>query len=373
VSNKKLLFVVNIPEFFLSHRLSLALLAKEKGYQVHVATAYSDSFEKIESYGFHCHRISLKRGSLNVFYELAALISIYRVLRFVKPDVTHLLTAKCNIYGGLALKLLKAPRIIHAITGLGYIFVESNNILRIFLKKIIIFLFRSSIKRSSIVIFQNKENLDLFIKQKIINNHQARLIYGSGVNTDIFYYSEDKIIDNPIVLFPSRLIKEKGVITFVEAAKILKDKKNLRMIVAGSLDYENPSSIQKEQIDEWVKLGIIEWSGYVKDMPNLLSQSSVVCLPSYYPEGVPKALIEAASCGRAIITSDMPGCNEIVENYKNGLLIPIRSPEKLADAIIKLIDDINLRIEYGKNGRNLVIEKFSSEIVDNATLKTYSS
>ena len=372
MTNKKLLFIVNIPEFFISHRLSLALLAQEKGYQVHVATSYSDSFSKIESYGFQCHRINLKRGSINLFYELLAFISIYRVLKIINPDVVHLLTAKCNIYGGFALKLIKVPKIIHAITGLGYIFVESNSILRYFLKKIIIFLFRFSIKPSSIVIFQNKENLDLFSKQRIITRNQARLIYGSGVNTELFFHSNEIKNDNPIVLFPSRLLKEKGVETFVKAAIILKHKIKLRMIIAGGLDNENPSAISKQQIEEWVNLGMIEWYGHVVNMPDLLSKSSIVCLPTYYPEGIPKALIEAASCGRAIITTDMPGCNEIVENNINGVLIPIRSPERLADEIVKLIENFDLRKKYGDNGRKLVIDRFSSKIVDNATIKICS-
>ena len=372
MTDKKLLFIVNIPEFFISHRLSLALLAKKKGYQVHVATSNSESYKKIENYGFHCHKIFLKRGSLNIFYEFLTFISIYRVLKNLRPDVIHLLTAKCNIYGGLASKIINVPKIIHAITGLGYIFIDSNNNLKNILKNIVIFLFKVSIKSDSLVIFQNKYNLDLFIEKGIIKDVQGKLIHGSGVNTEVFFHSNEIKNDNPIVLFPSRLLKEKGVETFVKAAIILQNKIKLRMIIAGDLDNENPSAISRHQIEEWVSLGMIEWYGHVVNMPDLLSKSSIVCLPTYYPEGIPKALIEAASCGRAIITTDMPGCNEIVENNINGVLIPIKSPERLADEIVKLIENFDLRKKYGNNGRKRVIDRFSSKIVDNATIKIYS-
>jgi len=369
---KKLLFIVNIPDFFISHRLSLALLAQKKGYEVHVATTINKNFQKIRNHGFQCHEIYLKRGSLNIFNDLRTLISIYKVLKKLKPDVLHLLTAKCNIYGGLASRIIFIPRVVHAVTGLGYIFVESKHIYKYILKKIVLFLYKISIKTKSVVIFQNNDNLELFVNNLIIHREQTRLIYGSGVDTDVYFFSEDLIIDDPIILFPSRLLKEKGIMTFIDASRILKGNKNFRMVVAGDLDYENPSSITKEQIDNWVEQGLIEWNGYVKDMPNLLSLSSVICLPTYYPEGVPKVLIEAASCGRAIISTDMPGCNEIVVHHHNGMLIPIKSAVDLASSIIKLVDDIQLRKNYGVNGRKLVLKKFSSKIVDNATLEVYS-
>jgi len=372
MTRKKLLFIVNPPEFFISHRLSLALLAQLKGYEIHVATSYSQNFQKINEHGFKCHKIYLKRGSLNPFNDLKTFISIYKVLKDLKPDVVHMLTAKCNIYGGLASRLISIPRVVHAITGLGYIFVDTNNIYKNILRKIVLFLYKISIKSKSIIIFQNKENLELFVGKGIIDRGQSRLIFGSGVNTDTYFYTEELMTDNPIVLFPSRLLKEKGLETFVEAAKILKARVKVRMYVAGELDFENPSSISKYQIDSWVEHGLVEWGGHIEDMPKLLSQSSIICLPTYYPEGIPKVLIEAASSGRAIITTDMPGCNEIVQNNDNGILISIKSSDQLARAIIKLIDDVPLRIKFGKNGRKLVLDKFSSEIVDKATLQIYT-
>lgn len=373
MSKRKLLFIVNVPEFFISHRLSLALLAKKRGYEVHVATSYNESFEKIKSYGFKCHKIHLKRGSLNVFYDFLTFFSILIVMKKHNPDVLHMLTSKCNIYGGFAARIFRTPKVIHAITGLGYIFVDSKkNSFKNILKKIVIFLYKISINSSSKVIFQNKENLELFLNKKIIHTNQAALIFGSGVNTKTYSYIEEKISNNPIVLFPSRLLIEKGVKTFIEASKIIKGKRKVRMLLAGDVDFENPSSISKAELDNFVNLGFIEWNGYVEDMPKLLSQSSVVCLPSYYPEGVPKSLIEAASCGRPIITTNMPGCNAIVKNNYNGKLIPVQSPKHLANEIINLIDSFELRKVYGENGRKLVFEKFSSEIVDNATLKLYA-
>lgn len=372
MKNEKLLFIVNNPAFFLSHRLSLALLAKEKGYEIHVATTYSENFEKIQNYGFKTHKIFLKRGSTNVFYDFMTFCNIFKLIKSQKPDILHLLTAKCNIYGGIASRFISIPKVIHAITGLGHIFVDRDqNIYKKILKKLVINLYRISIKSTSMVIFQNKENLDFFLKKRIISENQANLILGSGVETDTFVFKLEDFSDNPIVLFPSRLLIEKGVLTFIEASKLIKNKRNVRMLIAGDIDYENPSSISKDQLKSAVDLGLIEWNGHVEDMPSLLAKSSIICLPSYYPEGIPKSLIEAASCGRPIITTDMPGCNEIVRNNYNGKLIPVDSPESLANEIINLIDSKELRQKYGANGRKLVLEKFSSDIINNATIELY--
>lgn len=368
MKKKKLLYVVNIPEFFLSHRLSLALLARENNYEVHVATTYSENFEKIKKYGFECHKIFLKRGSMNFIYDVLTFFSILKVLFKLKPNITHLLTAKCNIYGGLAAKFVSVPKVVHAITGLGHIFTDNKSKI---LKKLVLFLYKISINSSSSIIFQNRDNMNYFVNEKIVSSNQTRLIFGSGVDTNIFKFSKEKISDNPIVLFPSRLIIEKGLLTFIEASKILKDKRRVRMLIAGDLDRENPSSISKDQLMRAVNLGFVEWNGHIEDMPSLLSDSSIICLPSYYPEGVPKSLIEAASCGRPIITTDTPGCNEIVRDNYNGKLIPIDSPEGLANEITNLIDSKSLRQKYGANGRKLVLEKFSSEIVNNATIQLY--
>ena len=372
MTNKKLLFIVNIPDFFISHRLSLALLAKKKGFQVHVASIDNENFHKLITHGFICHKIHMNRGSLNLFHDLRTFISILRLLYKLRPDILHLLTSKSIIYGGLASRVIKIPKVFHAVTGLGSVFVDTNNLFKKILKKIVIYLYKFSINLNSITIFQNNENLELFVKKRIINRSQARLIYGSGVNTDAFFFSEESINNNPIVLFSSRLLVEKGLETFVNAAKILKEKVTVRMVVVGNVDNDNPSSITRSQISKWVELGLIEWKGYIENMPKLLSESSIVCLPSYYPEGIPKALIEAASSGRPIVTTDMPGCNEIVKNNQNGILIPIKSPVHLANAIIKLLDDAQLRSKYGKNGRKLVLEKFSSEIIDQAVIDLYS-
>ncbi len=369
--SKKLLFIVNIPDFFISHRLSLALMAQKKGFQVHVATTDNENFHKLKTYGFISHKIYLNRGSLNVFHDLRTFISILRLLYKLRPDILHLLTSKSIIYGGLASRVIKIPKVVNAITGLGSVFVDTTSVFKNILKKIVLYLYKISINLNSITIFQNNDNLELFIKKRIINISQARLIYGSGVNTDVFFFSEESINNNPIVLFSSRLLKEKGLETFVDAAKIVKEKVNVRMVVVGEIDNDNPSSITSRQISKWVELGLIEWKGYIENMPKLLSESSIVCLPSYYPEGIPKALIEAASSGRPIVTTHMPGCNVIVKNNHNGILIPIKSPGYLADAILKLLDDPKLRSKYGKNGRRLVIENFSSDIIDKATIALY--
>ena len=374
MNKKKILYIVNIPEFFLSHRLALAILAKDNGYEVHVATSYSggiESIDQISSYGFKCHKVFLERGSLGAYSNLKSLYSIYKVIQSLSPDVLHLLTAKCIIYGGVSSKLLNTRRVIHAVTGLGYVFLDSAKLHKNILKKIVLYLYKISIKGSSTVIFQNRDNMKLFLNNKVINKGQESLIYGSGVDPNIYSFSEELPSEVLTVLFPSRLLIDKGLITFLEAAKILRKNIKIKMVLAGDIDEDNPNSISTSELNKWVESNLVEWLGHVEDMPDMLSKSSIVCLPTYYPEGVPKVLIEAASCGRAIITTDTTGCNEIVHNNYNGMLIPIKSPKHLADAITKLSEDSLMRNVFGKNSRDLVLQKFSSDIVNNLTVHLY--
>ncbi len=372
MNDNVLLYLTNTPDFFLSHRLSLALMAKSKGYDVHVATSYNENASKIEKHGFKYHKISLKRGSINPFVELYSLISILRVIYFVKPSVLHALSPKCVIYGGICSSLLRVKKVIHAITGLGYAFVDDTRVLRVLLRNIVLNLYKLSISSSSIVIFQNRDNLSFFVENQVVKEGQSRLILGSGVDPNVYSYSTESEVSSPLVVFPSRLLIDKGVITFVEASSIINKKHNARMILAGDIDASNPSSVTLEQIDDWVSQGFLEWFGFVENMPELFEKSSIVCLPTYYPEGIPKVLIEAASCGKPIVTTDMPGCNEIVIDGFNGILIPAKSPEALADAVVKLLDNAEMRSLYGGNGRNRVLGQFSSDIVNSATVDLYS-
>ena len=372
MNNNILLYLTNTPDFFLSHRLSLALMARSKGYEVHVATSYNENASKIESYGFKYHEISLRRGSVNPFVEMYSLISIFKVIYAVKPSVLHTISPKCVIYGGICSSLLRVKKVIHAITGLGYVFVDDLSVLRILLRNIVLSLYKFSISSGSIVIFQNQDNLKFFVKNGTIREEQSRLILGSGVDPNVYYYSAEADVASPLVVFPSRLLVDKGVVTFVEASSIINKKHNARMILAGDVDDSNPSSITLEQIDDWTGQGLVEWFGFVDNKPELFGKASIVCLPTYYPEGIPKVLIEAASCGKPIVTTDMPGCNEIVIDGLNGILIPAKSPEALADAVVKLLDNSEMRSLFGKNGRNRVVSQFSSDIVNSATVGLYS-
>jgi glycosyltransferase involved in cell wall biosynthesis len=213
------------------------------------------------------------------------------------------------------------------------------------------------------VIFQNPEDMKEFVSRKIIKKSQAYMVRGSGVDINKFVPT-DEMSGVPIVVLPSRLIKEKGAFEFVQAARMLKERNvSARFVLVGQIDYENPSAISEKQIISWVEEGVVEWWGWRSDMVSIYQSSKIVCLPTYYREGTPKTLIEAAACGRAIIASNIPGCREIVRNNQNGILIKPSNVKQLADAIQALLEDNQLRMQMGLTGRQFVENEFHNKLI----------
>lgn len=366
----RLLFVVNCPAFFISHRLPLALAARDSGYEVHVATAAGDAVEKIVEQGLTHHAIPLSRSGLHPLSELGSFWSMWRLMRKIRPNIVHLVTIKPVLYGGIAARLARVPGVVAAISGLGTVFIRDDlkaRVLRWFIKP----LYRVALKTdNSRVIFQNPDDQAVLARMGAVRLDHSFMIRGSGV--DLQQYTmipEPEGI--PVVAFASRLLKDKGILEFIAAAKILSVRNvRARFWVIGSPDAQNRASVTDEDVAAWKEEGSIEYLGYRADVPELLSRVHILVLPSYR-EGLPKVLVEAAASGRAVIASDVAGCRDAIEPGKSGLLVPVRDAVALADAIQLLVEDPGLRKNMGKAGRELAEREFSIMQVIAAHLEIY--
>lgn len=370
---KKLLFFVTEDWYFYSHRLPLALAAKESGYDVAVVTHINNHGDKIRKLGFKLISLELSRRGTNPLKELNIIRQLISIYKAEKPDLVHQVALKPVLYGSSAAFFAKVPNIINALPGLGILFSSEYYKAR-WMRPLIINLFRLLVNRkNSRMILQNPDDVNLISSRKAVSPERISLIRGSGV--DMNKYSMHK--EEPgklIVVLASRLLWDKGIGEFVRAAELIKmENDNVRFVLLGRSDEHNPSAISEQQLKKWHNTGVIEWWGYRSDMEEVFAQSHIVCLPSTYGEGVPKVLIEAASCGKPIVTTDAPGCREIVKDGVNGILVPVRDSNAVAQAIIKLMKSPELRQQMGKNGRELVEKEFSVEIVNRETLNLYES
>jgi len=341
---------INLIEVLESEDHDVLLLAPEDDYTQHLLEA-----------GYHWKHFPISRKGMNPIIEINTIRELKIIYSEYEPDICFHYTPKCVLYGSLIAKKLHIPIIMNTITGLGYLFSGSRMRYPI-IRETIQLWYHWALKNTK-VIFQNRENMELFIQKKITDRKDCFLIPGSGVNIHKFFPLPETN-DTPIVLFPARLIKEKGIFVFIEAAKILiKTKVHAKFVVVGKIDYGNPSAISEEVLNQWIESGIIEWWGWQSDMAEVFQNCHIICLPTYYNEGIPKTLIEAAACGKPIITSDTPGCREIVHDNVNGLLIQTQNSKILAEAIEKLLINPALRITMGLEGRKLVVANFQSQII----------
>ena len=358
---KCLLFVVNSPEFFISHRLAIAIAALDCGYEVHLITGPGDA-SPIEKLNIQHHFVSLSRSGKNLIAEWSSFWSIYILMREIKPSLVHLVTIKPVLYGGVAARLASVPGVVAAISGLGSVFIAQNLKFK-FLRQFIKVMYKLALGHiNSKVIFQNLDDSSLFIKHGLAKPSQVHLIKGSGVLLSNYSFMPESK-GAVVISLVSRLLKDKGIKEFIDAVKVLKGRGvQAKFKLIGDIDPGNPSSISKAQLDKWRSENIVEILGYRTDVPKLLAQSNIVVLPSYR-EGLPKILLEAAASGCAVVTTDVPGCRDAIKPDLTGLLVPVRDSVALADAIEKLVDDPMLRLQMAKAGRVFVEETFRIEDV----------
>jgi glycosyltransferase involved in cell wall biosynthesis len=368
----KLLYFVAEDWYFCSHRLPLAIAAQKAGYDVVVVTRVNKHAELIRSHGLQLIHIDISRRSRNPIVELSVIRRLTSIYLEQKPDIVHHVALKPVLYGAIAARIAAVPAVISALAGLGFLFVSKHKKAMI-LRPLVEVAFRMLLnRRTTRVILQNPDDMALLIKRKILSPERAVLIRGSGVDTTQFKaVSEPDGL--PLVVLASRMLWDKGVEDFVKAAQQLKrEGVAAKFVLIGDGDPDNPASISHDQLEAWQQEGSVEWWGRQSDMPSIFANTHITCLPSAYGEGVPKVLIEAAACGRPIVTTDTPGCREIVIDGKNGFLVPIKDVNSLAVALRQLIQDQALRKKMGTLGREIVEREFSIEHVVAQTLNLYS-
>ena len=357
---KTILFVVNAPEFFLSHRLPLAVAAQKAGFEVHVATADGPDVQRIQSQGFTHHIVPFARSGQNPLNELATLLCLVKLFRRVKPALVHLITIKPVLYGGIAARLAGVKSVVSAVSGLGTVFLADSSVGRI-RRGLVTRMYRASFKQKHLaVIFQNPDDRDALLGLKALKAEQTCMIRGSGVAL-ADYPCVPEPEGKAVVVMAARLLRDKGAFEFVEAARLLQGRGlSVEMRLIGSPDSCNPTSVTQQELCQWESEGHIELLGYRKDIAAQYAAANIVCLPSYR-EGLPKSLVEAAACGRAVVTTDVPGCRDAITPDVTGLLVPVKDAVALADAIQRLTEDPELRNSMGQAGRALAEEAFAIE------------
>ncbi|MFO0678101.1 MAG: glycosyltransferase family 4 protein [Polyangiaceae bacterium] len=368
----RLLFLVNSADFFLSHRLPIAIAARNQGYDVHVATPHSASISVLREHGLVHHGIPLTRSSARVTEEVRAVAAITALFRRVAPTIVHTVTLKPVLYGGIAARIARVPAIVHAVSGLGYVFMAEG--------------LRASTRRRAVlaayalafrhpnqkVIFQNGD--DRAELGRTVADSDVAMISGSGVDLDVFSPALRMTVPSPgpvRIVMAARLLRDKGIVEFVEAARIVKSRgRSVEFVLAGKPDDGNPAAVSASEVRGWNDAGVLRWLGHRTDMAAVWRDADIACLPSYR-EGTPKSLLEAAACGLPIVTTDVPGCREVVHAGENGRLVPARDAAALAEALDALVLDEASRREMGQRSRERAIESFGVRAVESATLAIY--
>lgn len=369
-SAPRLLFFITNPAFLVSHRLPVALAARDAGYEVHVASMGGPAVAQLEALGLTHHVLPLSRTSMRPWTEARSLWAIWRLFRRVRPDLVHAVTLKSVLYGGIASRLAGVPAYVAAISGLGYVFIQGSGA-RAALKRLALVLYRLALGHAnSRVIFQNASDRDVLVQAAAVRPEQVVMVRGSGVDLDRF--APAPWPDGPVtVAMASRLLHDKGVREFVEAARLSASRgEGLRWRLAGSLDPENPASVTASELEAWRAGGMIEYVGECADVAGFYAQAHIVTLPSYR-EGLPKSLIEAAACGRPVVTTDVPGCRDAIEPGVSGVLVPPRDARALAAAVAALAEDEALRTRMGDAGRALAERDFGLDRIVRAHLDVY--
>jgi glycosyltransferase involved in cell wall biosynthesis len=351
--------------------LELAKAAQQAGFDVSVLTRIKNHRDVIQNANVDLIPLNMVRGRVNPIFEIAALRQIWLTYRKTKPDIVHHVALKPVLYGGLISMFMPDIKVVNLLAGLGSVF-SARNWTGYILRPLVKSLFRVLFKRTnSLTIVQNQADYDLLSRELLIPSEKLRLIKGSGVDIEQFH-SRQVTVDVVNVALVSRLLTEKGIEEYVTAVKLLKQMGlNFNAFLVGEPDDENLASICSKQLLEWNAEGFVNCLGRIDDVAQFWPKMQIGVLPSYYAEGIPKCLIEAASCGLPIVTTNTPGCNEIVADGVNGILVPPKSVKELADALEKLILDASLRKKMGAAGRKKVEQEFSNDIILAQTLSVY--
>jgi glycosyltransferase involved in cell wall biosynthesis len=372
----KLVFFANTDWYLYNFRRSLALAAQSSGYEVLLVSPPGEYGERLRHLGLRWQPLpGMDRRSLNPLRELQLLLSLVVLFRHERPALVHGFTIKCAVYGSLAAQLARVPARVNAVAGLGYVFASSDRRAR-WLRPMVRAMLHLALRgRRTRLILQNPDDQTMFQQFGLIELDRVDLIPGSGVDCVRFSPCADEggtPRPQPRVLLAARLLWDKGVGEYVEAARLLRSAgRSVRFLLAGTPDPGNPAAVPESTLHQWVDEGVIEWLGHVDDTSELFRSVDIVALPTYYREGLPKSLIEAAACALPLVTTDMPGCREVVTNEVDGLLIPPHDAGALAQAIARLIDSPELAARLGAAARLKALANFDERLVIERTLAVY--
>ena len=370
--NRRLLMVVNHAGFFLSHRLPLALAARDRGWDIRIVTPRSKHVPIIEAAGLPWREIPLHRSRVNPVGEVTTLRSLTRLYRAERPALVHQVTTKPVLYGTVAARRAGVPAVVNALAGMGHVFLAGDPLHRI-LRVAVRAGFRFSLRHPRMkVIFQNEDDRSIFVGGQILDPGETVIIPGSGVDPQLFSPSPRGRSDPPLVILPSRMLFTKGVGEFVEAAQSLKRRGvHARFALVGESDPDNPASVPVEILRRWEAEGFVEMWGRREDMPAVYAQADLVVLPSYR-EGMPKVLIEAALCGLASVTADVPGCRDVVVDGLTGRVVPRQNLQQGLERVMEeLLANAETREAMGRRARERALGVYTLERVIATTLDLY--
>jgi len=375
----KILFLINDINFFVSHRLDLALSFKKKGFIPIIVLGKQASLQmnnykdrKNDLDKLEIHYLNFRSSNSNIFVFIKDIIELGKLINKIKPDTLYLVSSKPIFLGGIISKIFSFKRIIYAISGMGYFFTDRNTLSKKLSSLLFVYFLKLIInKRKGKIIVQNQDDY-LFFKNKFhYSSKRLFLVKGSGVDLNKNYY--DKILKKNIILFPARILLHKGIIEFIKAANILSPKyNNWEFIIAGTSEYNSPISINQKKIKDLINTENIKWVGYQNNLYKLMNSSKIVCLPSYR-EGMPKSLNEAAASGCAIITTDVPGCRDSIINNHNGYLCEVKNYKNLAEKLEKLLLNNDLLEKFSENSRKFAEENFNINNINENIIKIYKA
>lgn len=373
---QKVILFANTDWYLFNFRRSLALALQNEGYDVLLLSPAGEYGARLRALGLRWQPLQMDRRSVNPLRETALLLRMAALLRHERPALLHNFTIKSAVYGSLAARLARVPARINAVDGLGYVFASNDRKARV-LRPAVRTLLRSALRgRNTRLILQNPDDKAAFEQFMLIESSRVKLIPGAGVDCTRFAPRAVRSAGadrQPVrILLAARLLWEKGIAEYAQAARILHAQgRNVRFLLAGTPDPGNPAAVPEATLRAWVEEGVLEWLGHVGNMRELYASVDIVTLPSYYREGIPTSLTEAAACGLPLITTDMPGCREVVTDGKDGLLIRPRDAEALAAAISRLLDSPGLAARLGNAARAKALDVFDEQIIIRRTLDVY--
>ena len=369
----KLIYLVTEDWYFWSHRLPMARAAQRAGFDVAVATRVAEHGERIRAEGFTVHPLGWRRRDIGPWASLRAVAEIYRLYSRERPLLAHHVALKPAVLGSAAALLAGVPAVVNAVTGVGFIASSPSLRARLLRRPLDFLLTRLLERANSRVIVQNADDRALLLSLSAGAQARVVVIRGSGVDTGHFRAAPEPPAPPVVAGYAGRLLADKGIATLIEAQQSLGRRgSDLRLMLAGAPDPENPSSIDAATLSRWQALPGVTWLGEVDDIRTLWSKAHVAVLASRR-EGLPKSLLEAAAMGRPLVATDVPGCREIARDGENALLVPPDDPAALATALERLAADAELRRRFGTASRRLVESELAADAVGGATVACYLS